>query len=114
MPISQIVKAYKDHVTPNCYCAITNDCYCAIANGLQVSLRVLKDQNQELKHGTQRVKLLSKRKAWLEFDEQNIKINSLKSALTFLNEQLIDNDKGLQSIVQKIAVIGKDSPLGQV
>ena len=58
--------------------------------------------------------MLSKKKAWLEFDEQNININSLKRALSFLNEQLVNNDKGLQSIVQKIAMIGEDSPLGQV
>lgn len=77
-------------------------------------LDVLTEKNLALEHGMERVELLTKKKAWLEFDEQNKRINSLRAALSFLEGQLKSNDERLQSIVQKIAVIREDSPLRQV
>ena len=77
-------------------------------------LDVLTEKNLALEHGMERVELLTKKKVWLEFDEQNKRINSLRAALSFLEGQLKSNDERLQSIVQKIAVIREDSPLRQV
>jgi len=81
---------------------------------IEKKLRVLTDQNTRLHRNNERVELLLKKIAWLEVDQQNEIVESLKKAPDLLQEQLRDNDQRLQSIVQKIADVGEDSPLGQV
>ena len=81
---------------------------------IENKLRALTDQNTRLHQNNERVELLSKKKAWLEVDQQNECVESLKKAPDLLQEQLRDNDQRLQSIVPKIADVGEDSPLGQV
>jgi hypothetical protein len=81
---------------------------------IEKKLRELTDQNTRLHQNNERVKLLEKKIAWLEVDQQNECVDSLKKAPDLLQEQLTDNDQRLQSIVQKIADVGEDSPLGQV
>ena len=81
---------------------------------IEKKLRELTDQNTRLDQNNERVELLWKKIAWLEVDQQNECVESLKKAPDLLQEQLRDNDQRLQSIVQKIADVGEDSPLGQV
>jgi len=81
---------------------------------IEKKLRVLTDQNLRLHRNNERVELLSKKKAWLEVDQHLSTVESLTKAPDLLQEQLRDNDQRLQSIVQKIADVGEDSPLGQV
>ena len=75
---------------------------------------MLTDQNTRLDQNNERVELLWKKIAWLEVDQQNKCVESLKKAPDLLQEQLTDNDQRLQSIVQKIADVGEETPLGQV
>jgi len=81
---------------------------------IEKKFRVLTDQNTRLDQNNERVELLWKKIAWLEVDQQNKCVESLKKAPDLLQEQLTDNDQRLQSIVQKIADVGEETPLGQV
>ena len=61
-----------------------------------------------------RVKLLSKKKAWLKFDEQNTCVESLNDAYQLLDTQQRQVKERLQSIEQKLSSIDENSRSGQV
>ena len=55
-----------------------------------------------------RVKLLSKKKAWLKFDEQNTCVESLNDAYQLLDTQQRQVKERLQSIEQKLSSIDEN------
>ena len=61
-----------------------------------------------------RGKLLTKKKAWLKFDEQNACVESLNDAYELLDAQQRQVKERLQSIDQKLSSIDGDSRSGQV
>ena len=81
---------------------------------IENKLEELTNENLRLENDIERVDLLGKKKAWLEFDDQNQHLQSLQSAPDLLNEQLNNNERRLQSIEQKIASVGEETPLGKV
>lgn len=91
--------------------------YTLLSSGVQAienKLEELTNENLRLENDIERVELLHKKKAWLEFDDQNQHLQSLQSAPDLLNEQLNNNERRLQSIEQKIASVGEETPLGKV
>ena len=91
--------------------------YTLLSSGVQAienKLEELTNENLRLENDIERVELLRKKKAWLEFDDQNQHLQSLQSAPELLNEQLNNNERRLQSIEQKIASVGAETALGKV
>lgn len=93
--------------------------YTVLSSGVQEiehKLEELTKENLRLENDIERVDLLRKKKAWLEFFDQNQHLESLQSAPDLLNEQLNNNERRLQSIEQKIAGFGEKTPppLGRV
>ena len=79
---------------------------------MENKLEQLTKENVQLDHHIHRVALLQKNKAWLEFDLQNERVNSLKDVPDPLREQLRNVQQRLNSIEQKIST--SESPLKQV
>ena len=65
---------------------------------------------KQLALDTERVELLLKKQAWLEFDDQSQRVDSLKTAPELLNEQQLQVEQRLQSIEEKIAKLGAARP----
>ena len=84
------------------------------AQEIENKLEELTNENLRLENDIERVDLLRKKKAWVEFDDQNQHLQSLQDAPAMLNEQLNNNERRLQSIGQKIANAGEETPLGKV
>ena len=84
------------------------------AQEIENKLEELTNENLRLENDIERVDLLRKKKAWVEFDDQNQHLQSLQDAPAMLNEQLNNNERRLQSIEQKIANAGEETPLGKV
>ena len=84
------------------------------AQEIENKLEELTNENLRLENDIERVDLLRKKKAWIEFDDQNQHLQSLQDAPAMLNEQLNNNERRLQSIEQKIASVGEETPLGKV
>ena len=84
------------------------------AQEIENKLEELTNENLRLENDIERVDLLRKKKAWIEFDDQNQHLQSLQGAPAMLNEQLNNNERRLQSIEQKIANAGEETPLGKV
>ena len=81
---------------------------------MENKLEQLTKENVQLEHHIHRVDLLQKSKAWVEFDLQNERVDSLKDVPASLKEQLKNIQQRLNSIEQKIVSAGIESPLGQV
>lgn len=81
---------------------------------MEFKLEELTSETLRLENDIERVELLQKKKAWLEFDDANQHLESLQSAPDLLNEQLNNNERRLQSIEKKIASVGEETPLGKV
>ena len=84
------------------------------AQEIENKLEELTNENLRLENDIERVDLLRKKKAWIEFDDQNQHLQSLQDAPAMLNEQLNNNERRLQSIEQKIASVGEETPQGKV
>ena len=82
--------------------------------GMESKLQELTNENLRLRLSAERRELLQKKKAWLEFDDQNNRVTPLESACTLLMEQVSGYYVRLKSIEEKIASAGAESPLGQV
>lgn len=65
---------------------------------------------KQLALDTERVELLLKKEAWLEFDNQSHRVDSLQAAPELLNEQQFQVEQRLQSIEEKIAKLGAARP----
>jgi len=81
---------------------------------IETKLQEMMYMNLQCEQNTERIQLLEKKIAWLKFDQQNECVESFSVASELLQEQLRDNDQRLQSIVQKITLTDKKSPLGHV
>jgi len=80
---------------------------------IEKKLQEMIEMNLQFEQNDDRVELIEKKIAWLKFDRQNARVQSLKNvAGNLLKEQLRDNDERLQELIQKIADIDKKSPLG--
>ena len=81
---------------------------------LERKLEELTTENLLFEHEIERLKLLQKKKAWLEFDAQNDHVKSLNEASELLKDQNHQAQQRLQSLENKIASVGTETPLGQV
>ena len=82
--------------------------------GMESKLQELTNENLRLRLSAERRELLQKKKAWLDFDDQNNRVKPLESACTLLMEQVSGYSSRLKSIEEKITSVGTESPLGQV
>lgn len=106
--LKQIIKVGKEQ-SPNKPCWLSSR-----VEDIETKLQEMMYMNLQCEQNTERIQLLEKKVAWLKFDQQNERVESLSVAVNILQEQISDDDQRLQSIVQKIAVTDKKSPLGHV
>mmetsp|Transcript_29054 Transcript_29054/g.61837 ORF Transcript_29054/g.61837 Transcript_29054/m.61837 type:complete len:127 (+) Transcript_29054:1921-2301(+) len=82
---------------------------------IESKLEELTSENVRFEHETKCVKLLQKKKAWLEFDAQNEHVETLSTAAEFLKEQKRQAQQHLLPIFRnKIASVDTGTPVGQV
>lgn len=81
---------------------------------VEKKLQELTDANLQLEQDAERAEFLKREKTWLEVDQQNKCVQSLKNDRRMLLLELGSNDQRSQCIGQKIGFAGAESPLGQV
>lgn len=78
------------------------------------TLGKLADESLQRVHEAKIVKLLKKKKAWLEVDACEKRVESLVNAVTILVDQLQQADQQLHSLQEKSIKAGKTSFAGKV
>ena len=81
---------------------------------IESTLGKLTDESLQRVHETKVVKLLEKKKAWLEFDACDKRVESLSNAVAILKDQLQQADQQLHSLQKKNVKAGKASFAGKV
>ena len=81
---------------------------------IESTLGKLTDESLQRVHETKVVKLLEKKKAWLEFDACDKRVESLSNAVAILKDQLQQADQQLHSLQEKNVKAGKASFAGKV
>ena len=81
---------------------------------IESTLGKLTDESLQRVHETKVVKLLEKKKAWLEFDACDKRVESLCNAVAILKDQLQQADQQLHSLQEKNVKAGKASFAGKV
>ena len=81
---------------------------------IEKTLGKLMDESLQRVHETKVVKLLVKKKVWLEVDACEKRIESLGNAVAILKDQLQQADQQLHSLQEKNVKAGKASFAGKV
>jgi chromosome segregation ATPase len=81
---------------------------------IESTLGKLTDESLQRVHEAKVVKLLEKKKAWLEVDACNKRVESLGNAVAILKDQLQQADQQLHSLQEKNVKAGKASFAGKV
>ena len=100
--------------TPEVYPKTNEDDESHGPRSVEKMLRKFLDESNQREQTLDVIKLLQQKKAWLEVDTCEKRIESLNKALALLNHQLQNADQQLQSVTGESVKVEKHTPLDKV